>query len=349
MGTQRIPIPLSCLTRGFCSRPSNLGDQWRRPVHPGDPGAWRKGVLNVVSLRATSKCRIGISRRQLTPWLFMAPAIIILIGFSIYPMALGLKLSLYKWELASIGHEVFVGFNNYLKIFHDSRLMESVQFTLLYAAVAVSVELVLGTLLAVVLNQPIKGMPFFSTILLAPIALAPVAVGIAWRFFMNTEYGTMSYLLQLSGIAKDQVWLAQVATAKWVLIGIDVWWATPFVMLVVLAGLKSLPQEPFEASVIDGASAWQTFWHLTLPMLKPVFLVVLVFRTMDALRVYDLVYVLTFGGPGASTSSLSFLIYRTGFKFYEMGYATAIGMLFLVFIILVTLGFVRLLRTEMEL
>jgi multiple sugar transport system permease protein len=263
-------------------------------------------------------------------------------------MILGFQLSLYKWELASIGNEIFVGAQNYLKMFRDHRFVDSVQFTLFYAVVAVSIEVVLGTILALVLNQPIKGMRIFSTILLAPTALAPVAVGIAWRFFLNTEYGTMSYLLRVFGIAENQVWLARVVSAKWVLAGIDVWWATPFVMLVVLAGLKSLPQEAFESATIDGASAWQSFLYLTLPMLKPVFLVVLVFRTMDALRVYDLVYVLTFGGPGTSTSSLSFHIYRTGFEFYEMGYATALGMLFLAFIVLVTLGFVRLLRTEIE-
>ena len=284
-----------------------------------------------------------------TPWLFMLPAILLVLGFALYPVLSGIRLSFFKWELATIGRETFVGLRNFEKMLTDSRFLASVEFTLLYTVAAVSVEIVAGTALALLLNQPIKGMRYFSTVLLMPVALAPVAVGIAWRFFLNTEYGTMSYLLRTFGLAESQSWLARINTARWVLIGIDIWWATPFVMLVVLSGLKSLPAEPFESALIDGASGLQTFWHLTLPMLRPVFLVVLVFRTMDALRVYDLVYVLTFGAPGQSTSSLSFFIYQSGFKFREMGYATAVGLVFLVFIVLVTLGFVKLLGRDMDL
>ena len=283
---------------------------------------------------------------RFTPWFFMVPSIILLLAVVGYPILLGFKLSLYKWQLATIGKEEFVGLQNYVDLWSNSRLTASIGFTLFYTLGAVGIEVVVGTFLALLLHQPIKGMRFFNTLLLAPVALAPVAVGITWKFFLNADYGTMTYLLQELGIADYQIWLTQKSTARWILVGIDVWWALPFVTIVLLAGLKSLPKEPFEAAQIDGARSWQSFFYLTLPLLKPVYLVVLVIRIMDALRVFELVFVLTQGGPGRSTNSLSFFIYQTGFKLRDMGGATAAGMLFLVFIVFLTIVLTRLLDRE---
>ena len=284
--------------------------------------------------------------RGWTPWLFMGPAIILLVAVVGYPIFLGFKLSLFKWELATIGREEFVGLQNYIDLWSNSRLAASISFTLFYTLAAVGIEVVLGTCLALLLHQPIKGMRFFNTLLLAPVALAPVAVGITWKFFMNADFGTMTYLLQEFNLAEYQIWLSQKSTARWVLIGIDVWWALPFVTIVLLAGLKSLPREPFEAAQIEGATSWQSFFYLTLPLLRPVYLVVLVIRIMDALRIFELVFVLTQGGPGGSTNSLSFFIYQTGFKLRDMGGATAAGMTFLVFIVFLTVVLTRWLDRE---
>ena len=284
--------------------------------------------------------------RGWTPWLFMGPAIILLVAVVGYPIFLGFKLSLFKWELATIGREEFVGLQNYKDLWSNSRLAASISFTLFYTLVAVGIEVVLGTCLALLLHQPIRGMRFFNTLLLAPVALAPVAVGITWKFFMNADFGTMTYLLQQFNLAEYQIWLTQKSTARWVLIGIDVWWALPFVTIVLLAGLKSLPREPFEAAQIDGAKSWQSFFYLTLPLLRPVYLVVLVIRIMDALRIFELVFVLTQGGPGRSTNTLSFFIYQTGFKLRDMGGATAAGMVFLVFIVFLTIILTRWLDRE---
>ena len=190
----------------------------------------------------------------------MGPAIILLVAVVGYPIFLGFKLSLFKWELATIGREEFVGLQNYKDLWSNSRLAASISFTLFYTLVAVGIEVVLGTCLALLLHQPIRGMRFFNTLLLAPVALAPVAVGITWKFFMNADFGTMTYLLQQFNLAEYQIWLTQKSTARWVLIGIDVWWALPFVTIVLLAGLKSLPREPFEAAQIDGAKSWQSFF-----------------------------------------------------------------------------------------
>ena len=191
-----------------------------------DPTGWPQGRDGVSTGRRGSSC---------CPRFFWSWA------SRLYPVLSGIRLSFFKWELATIGRETFVGLRNFEKMLTDSRFLASVEFTLLYTVAAVSVEIVAGTALALLLNQPIKGMRYFSTVLLMPVALAPVAVGIAWRFFLNTEYGTMSYLLRTFGLAESQSWLARINTARWVLIGIDIWWATPFVMLVVLSGLKSLP------------------------------------------------------------------------------------------------------------
>ena len=283
-----------------------------------------------------------------TPWLFLAPSIFLLLAVVGYPIVLGFQLSLYDWQLATIGREEYVGLQNYADLPGNERLWDSVGFTLSYALAAVGIEVVLGTCLALLLNQPIGGMRFFNTLLLAPVALSPVAVGITWKFFLNADYGTMTFLLQEFGIADYQTWLAQKSAARWVLIAIDVWWSLPFVTIVLLAGLKSLPREPFEAAYIDGARRWQAFLYITLPLLRPIYLVVLVIRLMDALRVYELVAVLTQGGPGRSTNSLSFLIWQTGFKIRQMGDATAIGMVFLVFIALLTVVLTRLLDRRIE-
>jgi multiple sugar transport system permease protein len=283
-----------------------------------------------------------------TPWLFMAPSIVLLLAVVGYPILLGFKLSLYDWQLATIGQERYVGLANYIELTGNERLWGSIKFTLFYALTAVCIEIVLGTALALLLNQPIRGMRFFNTLLLAPIALSPVAVGVTWKFFLNADYGTMTFLLQEFGIADYQTWLVQKSAAPWVLIGIDAWWSLPFVTVVLLAGLKSLPPDPFEAAQIDGARSWQSFFYITLPLLRPVYLVVLVIRVMDALRVHELVFVLTQGGPGRSTSSLSFLIWQTGFKLREMGNATAIGMVFLVFIVLLTAVLTKLLDRQIS-
>lgn len=283
-----------------------------------------------------------------TPWFFLAPSIFLLLAVVGYPIVLGFKLSLYDWQLATIGREQYVGLSNYVELLSNERMWGSVNFTLFYALTAVTIEIVLGTFLALLLNQPIKGMNFFNTLLLAPIALSPVAVGVTWKFFLNADYGTMTFLLQEFGIADYQTWLVQKSAARWVLIAIDAWWSLPFVTIVLLAGLKSLPQEPFEAAEIDGARSWQSFFYITLPLLKPVYLVVLVIRIMDALRVHELVVVLTQGGPGRSTNSLSFFIWQTGFKLREMGNATAIGMVFLAFIVLLTIVLTKLLDRQIS-
>ena len=278
----------------------------------------------------------SLGNRRIVPWLFLAPAILLMLAVVGYPIFLGLKLSLFRWELATIGREEFVGLQNYLDLWGNERLLSSIGFTLFYVVAAVGIEIVLGTVLALVLHQPIVGMRFFTTLLLAPVALSPVAVGITWKFFLNADDGTMTYLLQLFGIAEYQIWLTQKTSAQWVLIGIDVWWTLPFVTVVLLAGLKSLPAEPYEAAQIDGARSWQSFLYVTLPLMRPIYLVVLVIRLMDALRVFELVFVLTQGGPGRSTHSLSYFIYQTGFKIREMGSATAVGMVFLFFVVVLT-------------
>ena len=279
----------------------------------------------------------ALKKERAVPWLFLAPSILLMLAVVGYPIFLGFKLSLFKWELATIGREEFVGLQNYLELLGNEKLLSSISFTLFYVVAAVGIEIVLGTILALLLHQPIAGMRVFTTLMLAPVAMSPVAVGMTWKFFLNADNGTMTYLLQLFNIAEYQIWLTQKSTAPWVLVGIDVWWTLPFVTVVLLAGLKSLPSEPYEAAQIDGARSWQSFLYLTLPLMRPIYLVVLVIRLMDALRVYELVFVLTKGGPGRSTHSLSYFIYQTGFKIREMGSATAVGMMFLVFTVILTI------------
>lgn len=226
----------------------------------------------------------------------------------------------------------FVGLDHFRRIASDALLWKALANTAVITAIAVSLELVLGLGAALAVHgstgspRASLGKTMFRNILIMPMVLPPIAVAIVWRLMYDTNYGVINGFLSYFGLGPVP-WLSDPALAVVSLILTDAWQWTPFMFLVLLAGLTALPEEPYEAAMIDGASAWQQFRDLTLPLLRPVILVAVLIRMMDCLRLFDTVYVLTRGGPGNATETISYFIYRTAYENFDLGYAAAVSFL----------------------
>src|SRR6185503_18673060 len=205
----------------------------------------------------------------------------------------------------------------------------------------------IGLALALLLNSQMRGRAVFRSLLLLPMMLPPVVVGVVWRLMLTSNFGAVNGTLKTFGIQTDALtWTASPKLAMASVIVADVWQWTPFVFLILLAGLQAIPQEPYEAALIDGSTAWQTFRHVTLPLLKPAILIALLLRTMDLLRVFDQIFILTEGGPGFATETVSLYIYRTAFRFSNFGYAAAMSFVLLLLTNIVSVGYIRLLQKQ---
>ncbi|HEV2834392.1 MAG TPA: sugar ABC transporter permease [Pyrinomonadaceae bacterium] len=283
------------------------------------------------------------SRELLLPYLLVAPAVAVLLALSIYPLIYSVTISLQQ-ETAS---GIVWSLGNFKRLLSDGFFRTAMVHTFVYAIVALACEFVLGLGLALLLNQQIRGRGFFRASLLVPMMLPTVVVGVVWRLMLNPNFGAINGTLKQLGVNTESLtWTASPRLALLAVIAVDVWQWTPFVFLVLLAGLQAIPQEPYEAALIDGSSRWQTFRHVTLPLLKPAILIVLLLRTMDLLRVFDQIFILTEGGPGFATETISLYIYRTAFRFSDFGYAAAMSFVLLALTNVVSVVYLRLLQDE---
>lgn len=279
------------------------------------------------------------SDRQLA-YLLIAPTIAVLLALTIYPLIYAIKIS---FQSAS-GNATF---GNFTRLISDQFFLSALAHTFVYAAIALTIEFLSGLALALILNEKLRGRSAFRTLLLLPMMLPPVVVGVVWRLMLNSNFGAVNGTLQQFGLNTESLtWTASPKMAMASVILADVWQWTPFMFLILLAGLQAIPQEPYEAALIDGSSTWQTFRHVTLPLLKPAILIALLLRTMDLLRVFDHIFIITEGGPGLATETLSLYIYRTAFRFSNFGYAAAMSFVLLLITNLISLGYMRLLRTK---
>ncbi|NRF91936.1 sugar ABC transporter permease [Paenibacillus frigoriresistens] len=283
---------------------------------------------------------------SLTKYMLFVPTMVVLISMTIVPFIFSLLTSLTNYKATEPEKWNFVGLNNFVRAVTDQDVQASFINTLEYVFGAVAIEFVLGILIALLLNRKMRGITFIRTLLLLPMMATPVAVGLLWRWLLNTDFGIINYYLQSWFGITGPNWLAESKLVMPVVIGVDVWQWTPFMVLSLLAGLQSLSDDPIEAAWMDGASPWQLFWHVTLPQLRSIILVVLLIRIIDAFKSFDVVWTLTNGGPGISTELLSLRVYRVAFKFWETGYASAISWLFLIVVILITSQFIRFLYRE---
>ncbi|MEO1440493.1 MAG: sugar ABC transporter permease, partial [Chloroflexota bacterium] len=233
---------------------------------------------------------------RLRPYLIALPALIILVGI-LYPFFVGLYYSLTNVKLTTINDFRFIGFRNYERMFTDNDFWHSTTVTLQYAVITTAVELTLGLVVAMLLNRSSRIAKIFQPTLIFPMMIAPVIGALLWEAMMRPSVGILNPFLGLFGIPPLQ-WTGSPDTALFSVILVDVWMFTPFAALILLAGLRSLPQAPFEAARVDGASFWFTFRNLTLPMLTPFIIIVVVFRFMDSLKMFDIIFAMTGGGPG---------------------------------------------------
>jgi multiple sugar transport system permease protein len=276
------------------------------------------------------------------------PAIVALVFVILVPLGWSLVLSLYSWSLTDIDHhKPYVGLANFRHALRDSEVRTAARNTLELVVGAVTVELVLGFAVALALYHVTRGRRLANAIVLLPMIITPVIVALIWRYLLDPQFGIVNYMAGRSGLTDGQTpWLGSERLALPAIGLIDVWQWTPFVILILHAGMLAIPSELTEAARVDGASAWRIVRHIFLPALRPLILLVLLFRTMDVYRLFDTVYVLTQGGPGLSSETLGMHTYRTGFIFFDMGYAMALSILMLIVIVGVSAFYLRLLRAE---
>ena len=293
--------------------------------------------------QAMKKSVLSIDGERGLSFLFIAPAVVILLALSIYPLFYAIKVSFQT----NTGQNVAWSLQNFTRLATDKFFLEALAHTVIYALVALTFEFLLGLGLAVLMNQAIRARSFFRALLLVPMMLPPVVVGVVWRLMLNSNFGAVNGTLKWIGINTTALtWTASPKLAFASVIAVDIWQWTPFVFLVLLAGLQAIPQEPYEAALIDGSSSWQTFRNVTLPLLKPAILIALLLRTMDLLRVFDQIFILTEGGPGFSTETISLYIYRTAFRFSNFGYAAAMSFVLLILTNIISLFYIRMLQRQ---
>lgn len=277
----------------------------------------------------------------------MIPMVLIMGAVLIFPLAYSFVISLQDYQLSKIGQEQFVGLENYINLFKNRSFWMALRNTLSFVVIAVSIELVLGFFLALLLhNKATLLRGFFRSTLLSPMFITPIAVGLIFRFLTNSQLGVIPNLLEIVNISID---FFSPKLALFSIAIIDVWQWTPFMILLLLAGLESLPEEPFEAARVDGATGWKMVRYVTLPLMRPIILAAIVIRMLDAFKVYEYVYAITRGGPGEATETMQYFIYRTGFIYFRAGEAAAMSYAFIFVITIMVLILFYLLRGEAEL
>lgn len=279
----------------------------------------------------------------------LVPTVAILLALSLFPMFYSIWLSFNEWNLAdrtATWH--FVGLKNFASIFTtDPFFWPAVRATAIFTSGTVAIQIILGLGIALLFSEEFRGRGLVRTLIVLPLMISPVVAGLIWRFMYNTDRGMVNYLLYLVGLDKVD-WLGRQASAMPAVMLADIWQWTPFVALILMAAIQALPNEPFEAALMDGASKWQMFRYLTLPMIRPALMVAVLIRAMDSFKIFDLIYVLTLGGPGVSTQVLGLYTYKWGFKFFQMGYASAMSYLMIFMMVIVANVVVFLMRRKSD-
>ena len=273
------------------------------------------------------------------PVLFPLPATLLVIGLAVYPLVYTLVISARSYDLGLVNYR-FVGLSHYTAALTNARFWDAFARTFVLTAMSVVASTVLGLVMAVVLNRDFRGARWARTAFLLPMVATPVATSLVWMMMFNPTLGVLNYLLGVVGLPPS-IWVADPLLVIPCIVLVDVWHHAPFAMMILLAGLKSLPREPFESAMIDGATRWQMFVRIAMPMLKPVVVVVLIFRTIDALKVFDLIWVITAGGPGSSSETLYVYAYNQAFKYLDLGYGSAVIVVFTAIVSAASLVWIR--------
>lgn len=279
-------------------------------------------------------------RGPAAPVLFVLPALLLTLVVIAFPLGYTLYQSMTNWVITSPNPPKFIGLANYAELLRDARALQSLGRTLLITVCSVSLQMVLGVAMALVMNKHFFGRGLFRTLALFPVVATPVAISLIFVTMMNPQTGVLNHFLTSLGLNAQQ-WIYAEKSVLPALILVDTWQWTPFVMLIALAGLATLPSEPYEAAKIDGANAWQTFWGITLPMLMPSLFVALLFRAIDTLKLFDTIYAMTQGGPGTASETINLYLYTLSFNYFRMGYASSMVIALLVLVLGITLLLIR--------
>lgn len=276
-------------------------------------------------------------------WVFPGPAVIFIVVMMAFPILYTAYISLTDWSMSAVQPPKWVGLQNYRDLLtDDSRFWWAVWRTIVFTGLGVLIETALGVLIALLLNRDFPGKNLLKTLFLLPMVATPVAIGMVWLLMFEPTIGFLNWALGLLGIP-PQPWVASESTALYSLILVDVWQWTPMIALICLAGLVSLPTDPFEAAEVDGASGLQVIWHVTLPMLRPTIGVAVILRAVDALKTFDIIYAMTMGGPNYASETLNLYGYTLAFSYFKLGDASSLLMIFfaLVMGVVVFLNWVR--------
>lgn len=268
-------------------------------------------------------------------WILMMPGIALLAAVIGFPVIWALNTSLFDYTLIMPGYDNFVGADNYARAFNDGEFIHAAKVTFFFVVAVVLIEFAIGFLVALMLNDTQRGKNIYYLILLCPLLMNPVVVGLIWRMFLHPTLGIVNYLLSTVSLGPVN-WLGDAGIAFWTVVMVDIWHQVSFMIVLLLAGLSALPKEPYEAARVDGASALQSFWHITLPLMRPVIVVTLLIRVIFAIKTYDIIYIMTRGGPGVATDLVSYFIYRRAFVGLDLGEACAMAGILLVTVIAIT-------------
>ena len=284
-----------------------------------------------------------------TAWLLLSPSLLVILGVTLWPVISTFILSFFNAPTGIDQVRTFVGFGNYIEMLRDQTFWETIRRTLYFTIVSVGLELSLGLAIAQLIHSRPWGWQFLRISLIIPWAVPTIVNGAMWRWIYSADFGALNGLLLQLGLIKHYVpWLTLPDMAMNLVIVADVWHTMPFVALVLQAALATLPEDLDEAAAVDGANAWQRFWKIRVPLLRPAILVALIVRTVDAFRVFDIVYIITSGGPAYRTLTITYLTYLNSFAFGKQGIGAALSFLISMFTIIMALIYIRFLYRPEE-
>jgi multiple sugar transport system permease protein len=320
----------------------------------------RKGLLAVISVAMTHETRVqlvkgrtmlghrwsawSLSVEQHPVLLFTLPAAVVVFVLMVFPVFYTLYMSLHSWFASSLTAPEFIGLRNFKRAFtQDERFRNAIWLTFYFTALATALELVLGVALALLLNRPFRGKGFFRSIFLLPMVATPVAIALVWVMMYNPTLGVMNYIVGLVGLGPYK-WVSDARLVIPALVVVDTWQWTPLITLITLAGLATLPLEPYESALIDGATPAQMFWRITLPLLRPTIMVALLFRSIDCLKTFDIIYTMTGGGPAYASETLNVYTFQVGLFYFHIGYACSLMVILFALVLGVSLVLIKVRR-----
>jgi multiple sugar transport system permease protein len=296
--------------------------------------------------------RLGPSNPDVFPWVLMAPTLIVLFAIGVYPFLYALYIAGHNVILSKpYMPRFFVGLYQYQAVIQDPEFWHALSTTIWFTVQAVFIEFWLGLGLALLFQRHLHGAGVLRLLILIPMILPPLVAALIWRYMFYPGAGLVTYYA--GGVTRALGWgeipfLSDPTIAFHTLVFVDIWEWTPFMFLMMTAGLSSIPRQPYEAAEIDGASAWRVFWTITMPLLRPAILIAVVIRTMDAFRTYELIVIMTRGGPGNATTTLNVYLTKTGLEFFDASKAAAISLIMMMIIIVLSFVFIRALRSRTE-